>query len=110
MECLLIASTTLELSQVRQTVPPLHPSCHSIKACKTANSSFQSIFLALWREGIRSEKTMRLCTPPIPFAPLASVATSKMGRDSWIIEIDDHDVRNCSHHRRSLRESRLSRI
>ena len=110
MECLLIPSTTPELSQARWTFPPLQTSCQSRKACRIANISFQSIFLDLCHDGIHSEKTNRLYTPPIPFAPLASVATSKEIRDNWIIEMEDQDMRNCSHHWRSFHESWVSWI
>jgi hypothetical protein len=101
MECLLIASTTPELSHAILTVPLFHSSCHSRKACKMANISFQSIFFALCRDGILSEKMIRRWTHPMSFAPLASIARSNVVHEIWMIVMDDHDVRNWSHQRRS---------
>ena len=110
IECLLNASAMIELSQAIWTNPPLHISCHSMKAWRIVNNSFQSIFLDLWYEGIRSEKTILLCIPSMSFASLASVVTSKETRDNWIIEIKDQDLRNWSYQWRSSYETRLNWI
>src|SRR5436190_5227005 len=108
--CLFIASTTVVLSQARRTSPSRQDSCQRRKAWRTAYISFQSMCLDRCRDGILTEKTCLLYTPPIPFTPLASVAMSWIGRLGCIIEIADQDSRNRCHQRRSSLADRGIRI
>src|SRR5436305_15089005 len=98
---LFIASTTAVLSQARRIDPLGQDSCHRRNAWRIANISFQSMCFERCFEGVVSEKICLLYIPPIPFVPLASVATSWVTRLSCIMEIADQDSRNLCHQRRS---------